>query len=211
MVAACLLDRSRFTRRHWLLLAGMPASAAAMYQLDHWIFSRWFPTEASPPVSPVLVVEAFPAFARMVVELIGVGGARLLSGFWYRPQAVPAPVVAASLGTMAALVGFALIRARPAARRSLVAVLVLLGGAYGVIAAGRGTGMVRAAADTPRYHYLGAAILAVLLACAVSSLLDPCRRRSAAWGCSRRPSRSPAATSSPTPTPPRATFTGATP
>lgn len=184
VVGACLLDHSRFTRRHWLLLASMPAGAAAIYQLDHWLFSRLFPTDASPPVSPVLVVQALPAFVRMVVELIGVGSARLLSGFWYRPQAVPAPIVAASLGAVAALVGLALVRGRPAARRSLVAALVLLGGVYGVIAAGRGTGMMRAPADTPRYHYLGTAALTLLLACAVSSLLDLRRQRSVPWGLS---------------------------
>jgi hypothetical protein len=171
LVAVCLLGGRRLGAARWFAIACMPLVAAAIYRLDHWVFAHWYPTVASPPIALAPMLLALPELIRLLVDLVAFGTGSLLLGFWHRPQSMADPLVFASLAIAGGLLVLAFARARPQERRVLAAAVILVGGVYGVIAAGRGTGMMRALASTPRYHYLGTAAVAVALACAGSCLL----------------------------------------
>jgi hypothetical protein len=171
LVAACLLGGRRLGAARWFAIACMPLVAATIYRLDHWVFAHWYPTVASPPIALAPMLLALPELIRLLIDLVAFGTGSLLLGFWHRPQSMADPLVFPSLAIAGGLVVLAFARARPQERRVLAAAVILVGGVYGVIAAGRGTGMMRALGNTPRYHYLGTAAVAVTLACAGSSLL----------------------------------------
>ncbi|MBX3025584.1 hypothetical protein KF840_11825 [bacterium] len=106
----------------------------------------------------------------LLARLTAVAIARTLTGDWL-PGAWRTPAMIGCAALYGLLLALALWRAAPAPRRLLLACLLLAGGAYGIIAAGRGGVASQAVFELSlRYHYCAPALL-VLAGCLALSIV----------------------------------------
>ncbi|MDX2170115.1 MAG: hypothetical protein SF182_23795 [Deltaproteobacteria bacterium] len=170
---ALLLPR-RGTRRPPLL--ALWVAIPLLYVASHAAYDR---VAQHPRVSGVAALTALAALMPaawsqvlgMGVDLVGYGTARLLGGPLPLDYGAPRLWHGAALA-LTALSAWAAWRGGPTARRWLLALWLCLIGCYGSIAMGRFAlwNALPAAVEQTRYHYAGAALLALLLAVAVVQL-----------------------------------------
>jgi len=142
-----------------VLIPLLYVGALAAYAMIGW---------RSTAPSSETVLAGLPDAIALTALLVGAGFAGLVGGFtaW---GPLPAPVVAGGVVVLVVLVASALVVADPPSRRRIVGVAMLAVAVYGVIALGRAPlaaafGGVVPVANTPRYHYAGPLVLAVLAA-----------------------------------------------
>ncbi|MCW5890016.1 MAG: hypothetical protein KIT14_05630 [bacterium] len=137
------------------------------------------PGSATAAAGPKLLGVTLLYGPRFLVELIGTSASTVVLAPFTRATLFPAPIAVAAALACAALVGVTAWR-RPATRRTLAALLVVIVVGYGSIAAGRAalyaafSQVVQSGAYgpiEPRYHYLGTAVLAATLGTAVAPWL----------------------------------------
>lgn len=169
VVAALLLPPGRARRLAIVTFTVVAVGLCILYV----VLARYFAVPGSHTVRFAgNVLRLWPAVLGLTIHLFGYGTVRALTGTLAWKVAYPSTAAAliAALGIGVAYAGFAL--GSPAARRRLLAVLILAVGGYGIIAAGRapffGGGAVGGRVE--RYHYVGLALVVVALCIALGAL-----------------------------------------
>ncbi len=175
LVVSVALPRSRLPRRSTLVLVGGAVLTVAGYRLALMRSADVVPEASaafSLPSTPALLTAALG----LATHLVGFGGAALLLDGLGGHQRLPDWIQIAGASTLLLLVVAACASTDLTGRRRLVALALLAGSAYGVVAAGRSA--VYAAARVPltmaaraeRYHYLPLALVTLLLCVALAEL-----------------------------------------
>jgi len=164
------------SRRAWAVALAIPVVAAVLYLAQTAL------GEPGGPLSPRgpgigSVFDALPFAARTFAELLGYGIAALLRGPSSGVIPWPTTVSLAVGGGAAVVVAAALATAERSTRRLVLALLLVAFATYGAIVAARTPLYVllqwtpTAVGQTPRYHYLAQAALALALGVSLHALL----------------------------------------
>jgi hypothetical protein len=189
-------DRIRVALRFASLFFVLPI----LYLLQHRIYQEFVGIEIVSPF-PLLSTPAVTASISMLLDLLAIGATTLIAGPFLATNGGPVavgPLAGLSLETLRELsyiVGiiialcllFAFARSQGPTRAKLLGLALLVGGAYGMIALGRGPMSLLMGYDqswmaaTPRYHYLAPMLLSALLCMALASAVGQ-RNWNPAWG-----------------------------
>jgi hypothetical protein len=170
-VLALLLPAGRRVRPRLLSLVVV---VPLLYVAQTWAYERLSDVDLHITTSVGLLLSDARSILEFGVGLVGFGLTGLLAG----PFVSASPVVwYAVLATFAAVVAAAVASASGSARSRLLACVVLVVTAYGIIALGRGmlaTALMKSPIDAvlfvPRYHYAGQLFLTLLLTATVARL-----------------------------------------
>src|SRR5262249_44585050 len=184
LVVALALPRRQLPVRSFVVLL---AGAAASYALYRLVITYSF--DASGPGAELFsvtgAVGALPTVLTFAAHLFGFGAAALGFDFVGASQRYPAWMQAVGGVTLTLLVAIGGLCGSGAARRRMLALVLLAAAAYGTIAAGR-AGLFVASHIPPRiaplgsrYQYLALAVIAVLVCTALAQVADRGRTASA--------------------------------
>lgn len=165
------------TRRAWVVAALVPLATVAVYFGQRALFVLVAGDAGGESATSVIPAPDVGAVVTMLLHFVGYGAAIVLLG----PFASSLPwVTAVPLGAafvFAAVIVAGLVLGSWRERRAVVAFLLLAGACYGAIAVARAPFFGAFGVDTvqvgpiPRYHYSGAAWLALAVCAALAALV----------------------------------------
>lgn len=164
-----LLPGPRLPSSARALLVAFPIVVLGAYAVLHAAYGRAYGEPQDGVLVLVRALARWPDVAGMLVHLLGAGSTALLGGFALPLAHYPGPAPYALAGLFVAAFVAALVGAPPPARRLLLALGLVVLGNYTIVAAGRGAlfgatpNVAAYGAASPRFHYLGPALLAILL------------------------------------------------
>jgi hypothetical protein len=166
---------ARRTRWSVALLTLAPVLTLALYAILRSIGPPP-PVVFAQALSARETVATIPDALVMGAHLVAFGATTLLLGFLGLDHGYPTATAVVTAGGVLLVVALAWLRSDAPARRRLLALALLLAGAYGAVALGRAGfaefygGPMYWPATWIRYHYLPTAILTVLLSSALATL-----------------------------------------
>jgi len=175
VIVALVLPAGRLTRRSALVLVLGAVLTVVGYQLA-LVHSPDMTAEARAGVSPLSNPGLLPAAVGLWAHLVGFGASALLFDVVGANQRFPGWTQLVGGGVLTLLLLAAGVGADAAGRRRLLALVLLVAGAYGAVAAGRaavyaaGRVAFTIAAMVPRYHYLPLALLTVAVCTALGEI-----------------------------------------